>query len=171
MEQKWIASLIVKAEFKLKTFHEAEALAEFLSALCPNHKLVKMGLFELFTNAIEHGNLGITSEEKTQLQKEDRWLEEIEHRLKLPENKDKYADVLVTRQEQIGHPELKIQITDQGPGFDWKKYESENEQQKNLNLEEHGRGIVMAKGLAFKEVIYSEQGNVVTAVIKLNISA
>lgn len=132
-----------------------------------------MGLFELITNAIEHGNLKITSEEKTKLRKEDRWLEEIDRRLTLPENQDKYVDIVVTRQslnktqDKATDNNLAVQIIDQGPGFNWKKYETDSEDNKNINLKEHGRGIFMAKALAFKKLTYSESGNMVTAIIQM----
>lgn len=154
------ANLLVEGHFRFQTFQEAMILSEFIAETCPNKMLSHMGLAELFTNAVEHGNLGITSEEKATLQKNGLWLEEIELRLHLPENQQKWVEVFVTRQDH----ELMVKVIDQGVGFDWQKYQEQNE---NLNLDTHGRGIVMAKDLAFKNLQYSGRGNVVTGIIDL----
>jgi anti-sigma regulatory factor (Ser/Thr protein kinase) len=146
--------------FKIQSFQEASCVSFFLAESCPNSRLAEISLCELFTNAIEHGNLNISSEEKDILQNTGKWMEEIERRLKLPENKNKWVEIKIKRSMD----ELKITVKDQGTGFNWRKYQKEIEERHE---ETHGRGILMAKTLIFKELIYSDTGNEVTAVIDL----
>lgn len=162
-------SFLKKGLFKIKTFTEAQDLAECLSSLCENSTLTQIALFELFSNGIEHGNLGITSSEKEKLQKEGEWLNEIDRRLSLPENQSKYLTVELRR-----HPtEFEVTVRDQGTGFHWKQYEDNqnNEDNQNVQTESHGRGILMAKKIAFSKLQYNEAGNQVTVLIPLNVSA
>ena len=55
---------------------------------------VSAGSQELFTNAIEHGNLGIGGNQKETLIRESRWEAGIESRLQLPDNAGKAAGQL-----------------------------------------------------------------------------
>jgi len=155
-----ILSLLQYGLFRFRQMADANLLAESIACHCPNPRLVVVGISELLVNAIEHGNLGISFDEKSQLQADNTWLNEIERRLQLPENKNKFVEVEYTRTDQ----EIKIKVTDQGKGFDWKKFESPPADGAHKS---HGRGIFLAKNLAFKEFYYSGQGNVVTCVISL----
>lgn len=155
-----IARLLISVHFRFRLLQEASAIAEFLGKVCPNPRLHIMAIQEILMNAIEHGNLGISSEEKLELQKENRWLSEIEHRLKLPANINKYVNVKVTQSVS----EMQIHVADDGQGFNWKDYKK----LKTDNQSTQGRGILMAENLAFKSIQYSEKGNEVTCVISLN---
>ncbi len=58
---------------------------------------------------------------------------------------------------------MQLRVEDEGKGFNWKAL-------KNAaidNQSTQGRGIFMAKNLAFKSLEYSEKGNVVTCIIAL----
>jgi anti-sigma regulatory factor (Ser/Thr protein kinase) len=155
-----IPELLQSATFHFKELHEAQALADFLGQACPKSRLTTLGLSEIFINAIEHGNLGITSEEKASLQKENNWIAEIQRRLTLPEHKDKFVSVAFSR----GETEIRIITTDQGQGFAWQYSEVA---QNSLNQAMHGRGIAIAKELAFERLEFSEKGNEVTCIISL----
>ncbi len=157
---KILADLLIQGQFRLKRLAEAHLLAEFLSHHCPRPRLVVVGITEILVNAIEHGNLGIGYEEKTRLQLQDDWLKEIDRRLSAPENKHKYVEVDFNRTDD----EIHIKVTDQGKGFDWKKY---HDKDAESSAETHGRGIVLAKSLAFKSLQYSGAGNQVTCIISL----
>lgn len=65
-------------------------------------------------NAVEHGNLGITFEEKANLMLEGIWRDEIAYRQKLPENIGKKVHVKLTNHEEY----LTLKIKDDGKGFD-----------------------------------------------------
>lgn len=163
--------------FKFRDLEGCKALANFLAEVCPNPMLALVGINEIFLNAIEHGNLGITYDEKTKLQKENRWIPEIENRLKLPENLNKFVTVEFKRDSK----NIYIKVLDQGEGFDWKKFmetkeepneknnqDKDNQDTKNEHrLRTHGRGIPLAQGLAFSELKYFGKGNEVLGVIPL----
>ena len=130
-----------------------------LSLACPQQELVAVGLQELLINAIEHGNLGIDAPTKDELLKEGRWREEVERRLKDPQYAHRQAHVRFRRGERL----ITIVIEDEGEGFDYSLYEN-----KDLDTKAYrGRGIVMAKELAFDKVIHLGDGSIVEAVIEL----
>lgn len=162
-----LSTLLLYGKFHYKHLHEGNLLAQFFAKLCPNPRLAIVGISELLINAIEHGNLAITSDEKADLQRRNIWLEEIERRLSLPEYKDKLVEVEYTRTQT----EIQIKVSDQGDGFDWQTFETEKLNNQSLDpkslLASHGRGIMMAKALVFKKLEYSGRGNVVTGVIAL----
>lgn len=159
-----ISALLCRGLFRFKRLSEARVLAEFIAHGCPNPRLAVMGISELFVNAVEHGNLGISYEEKSQLQLRDDWLEEIDRRLDSPEHKDQYVEVEFTRTQT----EIQLKVTDQGHGFDWSVIQTCPSDANSSNpLSSHGRGILMAKQLSFKSLEYSGKGNVVTATIAI----
>ncbi|MFM8454854.1 MAG: ATP-binding protein [Gammaproteobacteria bacterium] len=155
-----VAFFIQQASFKFRSLKEAKLLANFMAQLCPNQKLSVIGITELFINAIEHGNLAIDYGEKSKIKEECDWVEEIEKRLNLPENLNKFVLVNFDRDSEY----LRLRIEDQGNGFDWKQYESIQPQRL---LDKHGRGIAMAKSLSFHELSFSGKGNIAHCTIKL----
>lgn len=154
------SAALVDASFKLQTLQEAQSAAVIMAYACPNPRLAAVGITELIINAIEHGNLGIGYEEKTKLYQSKQWLEEIEKRLLLPDNRDKYVTVHFHKEGDI----ITIRIMDEGKGFNWNKYE---ELDVDRVFDNHGRGIIMAKNLAFKTMIYHGKGNEVECIIQL----
>jgi CheY-like chemotaxis protein len=91
--------------------HQTTALMPHISSLTMAQE---MGLIELMLNAVEHGNLAITYDEKTQLINEGRLESEITDRLGQPEFSDKSA----TLHFRKSHGEYHFTITDEGKGFD-----------------------------------------------------
>lgn len=144
--------------FDIRTLEETYDLAVTLASACPEPGKVVMGLNDMLVNAVEHGNLGITFDEKTVLQEEDRWEQEIAARLALPENAGKFVTVTFERRGT----EIHILIQDQGNGFDWRSYEAFDPRR---GMESHGRGIAMAKALYFDRVEFQGNGNTVLCVI------
>lgn len=143
--------------YTFQNFQEAQHLATLIAAATnnPNENLV---ICELLNNAIEHGNLGISYEEKSELLEQDKFLEEIERRMQLPENIHKQADVTI---EKYQHKMI-VTITDQGNGFDYSKYLAID--QSRL-FESHGRGIAIANSIL--KIQYLEKGNVVKVYFQL----
>ena len=76
-ESRAVMDLIEHATFRFRTLEDARALAAACAALCEEPDLAGMGLAELLVNAIEHGNLGITFHEKSELLAAGRWEEEV----------------------------------------------------------------------------------------------
>lgn len=155
------AQLLTQATFQFRSFAEAALVSQFLAHTCPEPTLTDIALSELFTNAIEHGNLNLSYEQKTQLQKENHWLAEIERRLTLPEYKNKSVTVVYTRTST----ELQFKITDEGKGFDWKQLKQHITPAQASSS--HGRGLDIIKHALFQRVQYSGSGNEVLCVIKL----
>lgn len=150
--------LLEYGRFSFQTLAHANDLSTLLARACPEPGRVVTGLSELMVNAIEHGNLGIQYDEKTLLNEEGRWREEIERRLELPENQDKFAELTFQKNKQ----NIIVTIKDQGSGFDWTKY---LELDPERAFDNHGRGIAMAKMLSFDQIEYQGSGNEVMITI------
>ena len=149
-----------KGLFNFKSLEEGRNLAILLANACPNSERVVLGLTELITNAVEHGNLGITYEEKSRLNAKGDWESEVENRLALPAYKDKYATVEFNRNDN----KITLVITDQGNGFDWRKFMTVSPERA---FDSHGRGIALANSISFKHVEYLNNGNKVCVTVPL----
>lgn len=153
-------SLMTSGEFEFQTLDEARNLSTLLAKAGPEPARLVTGLSELMINAIEHGNLGITYDEKSELMKNNTWHDEIIRRLALKENQDKKVSVKFRRLAE----QLEYEISDCGMGFDFDNY-------LNIDLtsvfDSHGRGIVMAKMLSFSSLQYVGCGNKLVATVKL----
>jgi len=115
---------------------------------------IEIGLLELITNAIEHGNLGISYKEKAAVMEDDQLNELYKKRLQ-----DKnLSKRLVTIDYKYTENECEWMIADEGNGFDHKKLPdpTQNENLDALN----GRGIFISKVL-FDSIEYLGKGNVV----------
>lgn len=143
--------LISKGQFKFKTIEEAKHLSSFLALLTTDPETIGIGFFELMINAVEHGNLGITYDEKTDLIQNADLQREIRRRLNMPEYKKKYVTVDV----QVKNERLEVAIQDMGKGFDAGEY---MEFSMDRAMDNHGRGIMMAKKLSFDALEYREGG-------------
>ena len=110
-------------------------------------------LMELLFNALEHGNCGITYEEKT------AWLEGGHDILDLIAEKNKDPEVQKKRIHvtyNIGNRRSKFTIRDDGDGFDWR---SRLEGQVKAGL--HGMGIKISESFV-ENLYYNEKGNEVS---------
>ncbi|WP_051309279.1 ATP-binding response regulator [Desulfogranum japonicum] len=151
--------LISELKSRYKSLEEAESLASFLANCFPDAQRALTGISELLINAVEHGNLGISYDTKTTLLESNQWQGEITKRLQEPIYADKQVEVIFEKQ----YDTYFLQITDQGNGFDWKKYLQLDPSRASHN---HGRGIAMANMLAFDSLIYNQKGNQVTAIME-----
>ncbi len=150
--------LIEVMKSSYRTLDEAESMSSFLANCFPDPERALTGVSELLVNAVEHGNLGISYEEKTALMESNQWREEVERRLEVPEFRERRVTVIFERKENTHY----LQITDQGVGFNWKSYLQFDPSRATHN---HGRGIAMANMIAFDRLLYNEQGNQVTAIM------
>lgn len=141
-----------RAEFGFKSLQEARDLALFIANACFDAQKVVMGLSEILINAIEHGNLGISYDEKTVLVDDGRWEQEVENRLQQDNYRNKQALLIFNRDESGCH----IVVKDQGQGFEWDNYLTISPERATHN---HGRGIAMAVMLGFSKVEYRGCGN------------
>lgn len=122
--------------FRFRTIPEGDLIAIHIASACGRPDAA-LGLRELMVNAVEHGNLGITYADKSELIATRQLERERKRRLGLPAHADKR--VQVTLQRICGS--IEITITDTGAGFDYRKYLQMDEERL---LDSHGRGVLMA---------------------------
>lgn len=146
-----ITSILKAGVFEIKTVEEAYKLAAAFSYHATNPEEVNLAISGLLINAIEHGNLGISYEEKNSFLRSNTLPEEIKHRLALPQNINKFVKITF---EKIDN-KVVILIEDQGEGFDWKKYMNYDPiRLTDLN----GRGIASANLMKVR-IEYRGNGN------------
>lgn len=152
-------NLLNNSSFSISKKSQISTLCEFISNAFPKPEKAYFGINELLLNAHEHGNLGITYEEKKTLLIKKYWQKEIERRENLPENKNKKIHIEYSNNENY----YEITITDEGNGFDYEEYLDFNESRA---IDPNGRGIAMVKKYSFDEIIFSEGGCKVIARVK-----
>jgi anti-sigma regulatory factor (Ser/Thr protein kinase) len=131
------------------------------SLIGPDKKMhLQLALGELIVNAVEHGNCGITYDEKTAaMEKGMSVVELVAEKCKDPAVRGRKVEFLW----DIGRYISTFVIRDQGPGFNVQAHLEKIAKQDMLSL--HGRGIRMAQMFS-SELKYNEKGNEVTMVIK-----
>jgi len=149
----------MSGHFECQTIDQARNLAKLLANACPDPRKVVVGLSELIINAVEHGNLGIGYEAKTELLAQGKWQSEIDRRLSLPDNRHKQINVRL----EIRASEIEYRISDYGAGFNSAEY---LETDPNRVVNTHGRGIAIAKLMSFDELEFNSVGNEVLAVVR-----
>jgi len=146
---------IMAGTFMIRRLDEARNLATMLSLASEHPDLTAMGLQELLVNAIEHGNLEISGDEKQALILEGRWQEEVDRRLADPHYAGRVVVVTFNRRRES----VSVCIADEGRGFD---YHAMAESDADASTY-HGRGILIAREVSFSDVRYQGRGNSVTA--------
>lgn len=116
---------------------------------------MRIGISEILTNAIEHGNLNISGDDKFNATEEGTYFDLVEERL----SSSIYKDRIVTLTFDIFDNCFTIGVEDSGSGFSVDDVGEGNDPEDLLKL--HGRGILITK-MYFDEVIYNEKGNKVT---------
>ncbi len=115
---------------------------------------IRMSLREILINAIEHGNLDISFEEKTELQATGDYLQFLIERQKEPN----YTNKFVTIEFIVDSSLISFRVTDEGKGFDHKKMLQRKKDDKEIQDLSHGRGIIMTRDF-FDIIEYNEKGN------------
>lgn len=150
---------MTEANFRFGNLLEARSVTALLARASKTPDKTATGLFELIVNAIEHGNLELSYEEKSRLQMEDRWVEVLQQRMEDPVLGQRKVEVTMQRHDDT----LRYTIRDQGPGFDWQNYLQDD---PGRLVSSHGRGILIARKLSFDSVEYEGRGNCVHATLK-----
>lgn len=146
------------ASYVFRTIDEAGEVGSSLGQFCSNTGAATLGLTELLLNAVEHGNLALSYHEKSELQRRGRWRAEIDRRAELPEFRERRVHVGFERTCS----ELRFVIRDEGAGFEWQRY---LEFDPIRAFDPNGRGIAMARALAFASLRYEAGGSVAIASI------
>jgi CheY-like chemotaxis protein len=145
-----VDDLIVQGVLRFRTIEEGNRLSAWFGRFSDS-EYTCAGLIELFTNAVEHGNLGITYDDKTELLLASGLDEEIARRLILPENSAKFVEVKFVRHAD----QMNVHVIDQGQGFDYTKYLDFDPERV---FDPHGRGIALSNNKFFCGVTYLGTG-------------
>lgn len=158
--EKWYAAEahVTERNFRMRTLEEIHQLSHSLSLHFPKPEQFVTGIYELLLNAVEHGNLGLGFEAKTQLICEGKWKEEITRRLML----EKYAEKEVHITLAHNTRESRLTIADQGAGFPWREYVGRQANGRTPN----GRGLLIAFSSKFDRIMFNAAGNEVTCIVK-----
>jgi PAS domain S-box-containing protein len=159
--QNFEASSFTIDNFLLNAEEIATRASMLLNRFMPHGEsgILKIGLREIIINAIEHGNLAITFDEKTKAMTGNTYFELIQQR----RNDPRYKNRKVHIEFKIDREKATYKITDEGNGFDVEKHLGVTAGQVNTDSITHGRGITMTKN-AFDKVAYNRKGNQVLLV-------
>jgi len=120
---------------------------------------IRTSLREIIINAIEHGNLNITFDEKTKAMNDGSYLTFIQQRQDDPRYKEKTVKI----EYVLNSKKVAFRITDEGNGFDHSKMMNTKMDKLNQENIQHGRGIMMTKDV-FDIIEYNDKGNQVSLV-------
>ena len=161
---------LLKRAWDYRLCNDVTAIAPFVDATlgtaapdAPRERLTELSLAlrELLTNAIEHGNLGITYQEKSTALERGDLAGLITERAAQPPYADRQVEVSVVRVRET----LMTTIADGGRGFDWRALPDPTD--PNYLLAEHGRGVLLAR-MSVDELNYNQVGNVVSVKKRLD---
>lgn len=158
--QNRFVGLMQEGLFQLRTHQEASLVAAALSQAALYPEFAAIGLMELLTNAIEHGNLEFGFAAKCAAKRDCTWNDQLQARLVSSEYASRKVEVATTRRDGA----LYITIRDAGKGFDWQRYVYD-EMPGNLS-DPNGRGISKAM-VMLDNVQYIGSGNEVQCNIPL----
>lgn len=116
---------------------------------------LSLALRELILNAVEHGNLGLTYEEKTHALESGTMERLLRERAGQAQLAGRRVTVTARRQER----RLIVHVADEGEGFDWRALPDPTDVPNLLST--HGRGILLAR-LSVDTLTFNERGNAVT---------
>lgn len=120
---------------------------------------IRVALRESIVNAIEHGNLNLTFDEKTESQFNDTYHDLVRERQKNPVCKKRK----VTVEYSFSRERVAFMITDEGDGFDHSTAAEEGGIGEDGSVLYHGRGLIMIRA-TFDEVKFNDKGNQVLLV-------
>lgn len=116
---------------------------------------MRVGISEMLTNSIEHGNLEITADEKFNATEAGTYYDLLNERL----NNETFAKRTTHISIDYKDNRLEVVITDQGKGFDTTEFPDPTDTEQLLKL--HGRGIFITR-MYFSDIKYNLKGNEVT---------
>lgn len=148
--------------YHIRSIAQARQLSAALSHQALYPEFAATGLMELMGNAIEHGNLGFTTEEKTELLAAGTWQKAVEDRLKEPAFAEIFAEVTVRRTGSG----IQLHILDKGKGFNWKSFVYSDPLATSMTPAPVGAGRGISKAMIMlEEVQYHGDGNEVSCIL------
>lgn len=121
--------------------------------------LLRIALREIIINAIEHGNLNITFDEKTRALMNDEYFEFIATRQQDPRFRDRKVEIVYS----IDKEKIVYKVTDEGDGFDYRVFLKSGSDSANEKMLSHGRGISLVMHI-FDDIQFNKKGNQVLLV-------
>jgi len=116
--------------------------------------MLRIALREIIINAIEHGNLNISFEDKTAAIMEDRYFQFLAERREDP----RYNGKRVHIEYNVEPGMVTYLVRDEGEGFNPELVLSNDPVQLNRDMMAHGRGIRLTMEF-FDAIEYNEKGN------------
>lgn len=116
---------------------------------------LNLAIFEGLTNALEHGNLEISYEDKTRHIVDGNYMTRIRELC----NDERFKNRMIHITYDINKDKVSISIRDEGDGFDVTNYLKKLDDRTNEDY--HGRGIILIQK-TMDEVTFNETGNEVT---------
>jgi CheY-like chemotaxis protein len=141
--------LLDHGRFKFRSIEEAELVSVHIASACGAPDC-SVGLRELLVNAVEHGNLEISYEDKGRLLAEQKLDAERRRRLGLAKYKDRFVEVSLQRLPD----QMEVTIRDSGNGFDFERFMTID---ADRLFDAHGRGVLVASTCL--ELEYIQPGN------------
>jgi two-component system, sensor histidine kinase LadS len=123
--------------------------------------IMRIAVREIIVNAIEHGNLNISYDEKNKALEEGKFFELFSLRQQDPSLRNRKVKI----EYKIDSSRVQYLIEDEGNGFDYRAL-FENANKANIEMRSHGRGILMAKNV-FDSIEYMSRGNQVLLIKNL----
>lgn len=167
----WSTDNLLRADLNL-TLPTKESSIQPAVALCSQvirghldereRERVELGLHEIIRNAYEHGNLGITFDDKTRLCDEGLFEAELQRREAMSQYSSKHVRLSVS----ISSRELVFVVEDQGVGFAWQQT-LERVRGSKPDLLLHGRGLVIIASI-FDVVEFNPLGNSIRLMKSIN---
>jgi len=158
-----INNMIVRKNFEMKFKSSIEVIPVVVEYLIKESGIqnyilntagIELGLNEIITNSVEHGNLGISYSEKSSALSEGTYEKLYVERLTNPELAEKEVTIKYSSDEE----KFEWEVIDEGKGFDWGKVPDPIKESNKEGF--HGRGIFLTK-FQFDEMEYLGKGNVV----------
>lgn len=146
-------------QFEITTDNSLEKIPEITNSIIqqinplftPIKDDIKLGIEELIINAIEHGNLSITYNEKSSALQNNSFEKLIQSRINKRENKNKKVHIIFHQEQTFDE----WYIEDEGNGFDPCEIPSLSKAFEINRL--HGRGILINR-FHFDEIEYCNNG-------------
>ena len=134
------------------------------STFSPIRQLQLRGaLQELLFNAVEHGNLEISGQEKHQALMEGRYEQLVAQRRSRAQLHARSVTLHILHDRAAG--QMVYRITDEGAGFNWHSLFGRS-QDVTESEAANGRGIFLTQAL-FPALVYNDRGNEVTLTVPL----
>ncbi len=129
-------------------------LTRNVAKFCDDCAMLRMALLEVLINAIEHGNLDISFEEKSLAHSNSNYFQLFAERQNHPDYKNKKVHI----EYIIDVDKVTYVITDEGKGFNHIAFFENVTEQVNAATLTHGRGLLLIDSI-FDEVTFNEKGN------------